>query len=135
MPLYGVAQSGNYGPPNQGKNLTSLIVGEQITLFDGAETPLTGVKSVAFANGYNPQGGNSNITFNASGMPSDMTIDVQVAAHDIEAEYSSIGTLAASAGTPDTGNGFLTDDGKSAFYRLYITNYTTGAMPIVTATK
>lgn len=133
--LYGTPQSGFNGPPNQGKNLTSLTAGEQITLFDGTETPALALKSVAFANGYNPQGGNSNITFNAKGMPADMTIDVQVAAHDIDGEYSSIGTMAPSAGTPDTGNAFLTDDGKSAFYRLYISAFTTATMPTVTATK
>ena len=134
MPVYNVAQAGSNGPPNQGLNLTSLEVGESIVLFNGTETPAVGLKSVAFARGYSPGAGDNGITFDATGMPSNMTIDVQVANKDIDAEYTTVNTITAST-TPDTGNGAYTDIGRSAFYRLYVSAYTTGTMPKVRAQR
>jgi hypothetical protein len=134
MPVYGVAQAGYNPAPNQGLNLASLEPGESIVLFSGAETPSTGLKSVAFARGYSAGVADNGITFDATGMPSDMTIDVQVANNDIDAQYTSVATLSAST-TPDTGNAAYTDTGRSAFYRLYVSAYTAGTMPKVKAQR
>ncbi len=132
--VYGTAQSGSNPPPNQGLNLTSLEVGERIILFSGTETIATGLKSVAFARGYSPGAGDNGITFNISGMATGTTVDVQVADVDLDASYTSVVTMSPST-TPDTGNAAYTDVGRSAFYRLYVSAYTTGAMFIGTAQR
>jgi len=124
MPLYGVAQAGFNGPPNQGLNLTSLIPGESIVLFDGTETPSIGLASVAFARGYSPSANDAGTSFDIKGMPAGMTVDVQAANQNLDAAYCSFITL-----SPDSnGNANTTDPGRSAFYRLKISAYTSGAM-------
>jgi hypothetical protein len=129
LPIYGTAQAGSNA--TLGLNLTSLIPGEQITLFSGSETAALNLKSVAFARGYSPSASDQGTTFNISGMPSGMTIDVQVASKDIDGDYTSVVTM-----TPDTnGNSAYTDVGRSAFFRLLISAYTTGAMPIAVAQR
>lgn len=131
MPIYGVAQAGYNAPPNQGLNLTSVVPGDSITLFNGTETPSNGLKSVAFARGYSPSGDDAGTTFNVSGMPSGMTVDVQVAGANVDGDYTSVVTL-----TPDSnGNAAYTDVGRSPFFRVTISAYTSGAMPIVTAQR
>ena len=131
MPLYGIRQAGSN--PDATKNLSDVAPGASYTLFDGTETPVLGMKSVAFARGAQGSGDNG-ITFDAAGMPSDMTIDVQVSNDDVDAHYTTVATLAAST-SPDTGNTAYTDVGRSAFYRLYVSAYTTGTMPTVKAQR
>ena len=64
MPLYGIRQAGSN--PDLTKNLSSVGPGTSYTLFDGTETPVDGLKSVAFALGQ--QGGNGgDKTFWCSG--------------------------------------------------------------------
>ena len=111
-----------------------LDVGSSIKMFDGTETPAAGLKSIAFARGH--QGSSDKgVTFNISGMPAGMTIDVQIASINVDADYSSVATLSPSAGSPDSGNSFYTDEGRSAFYRLYVLSYTSGTMPIAKAQR
>ena len=77
MPAFGIPQSGGFGPPNQGLNVTCLQPGERMVLFDGTETPALGLASIAFARGtQGSQDGGS--TFTIIGMPTGMTVDVQV---------------------------------------------------------
>jgi len=124
MPLYGVPQAGSN--PDLTKNLSSVGPGASYKLFDGTETPSSGLKSVAFALGE--QGGNGgDKTFWCSGMTAGSVINIEAANEDVDAQYSSIsGDL-----TPDAnGNVGYADDGESAFYRAVLTT-STGAMPKV----
>jgi hypothetical protein len=133
MPVYGVAQSG----PNatSGLNLTSLIPGDlPLTLFNGTETPAIGLRSVAFSRGYSAGASDNGITFKLSGMPTGMTVDVQCAESNVDGDYTSIATLSPST-SPDTGNAAYTDVGRSTFYRLYVSAYTSGTMPTAVAQR
>lgn len=123
MPLY----SSTINPP-------CLDVGRSLVMFDGTETPAIGLKSIAFARGT--QGSDdAGTTFDGSGLPAGMTIDVQVANLNVDADYHTVSTLSPSGGSPDSGNIAYTDTGRSAFYRLYVSAYTSGAMPIVIAQR
>lgn len=119
MPVYGVAQAGG--------QLTSVIPGNGFTMFNGTETAVQGLRSVAFSRGYSPSGDDAGSTFYASGMPSGSVIQIQGSNTDLEADYLVIGTL-----TPDTnGNAAYTDIGRAAFYTGVLSTYTTGTMPIL----
>ncbi len=139
MPAFGIPQSGGFGPPNQGLNVTCLQPSEEIILFDGTETPAEGLASIAFARGY--QGSvDGGVTFNISGMPAGMTIDVQVCSPPAGgfASTTAMGNAFFTVATlsPDTnGNTAYTDTGRSAFYRLSILAYTTGTMPTAVAQR
>lgn len=135
MPAFGIAQSGPFGPPNQGLNVTSIVPGDNLVLFDGTETPLTGLASIAFSRGTGQGPGDGGSTFNLTGMPSDMTVDVEVCSPPnggfasvaaMNSAFSSVTTMIADSG----GNSSYTDLGRSQFYRLKITLYTTGTMPV-----
>lgn len=130
MPSYGVAQSGYSA--TSGLNLTSIVPGDSFTLFDGTETPVQGMKSVAFSRGASPSGADNGTSFDISGMPSTAVVDIQAANIDVDSAYSSVsGNL-----TPDTnGNATYTDVGRSAFYRAVLTTYVSGAMPVVRAQR
>jgi hypothetical protein len=131
MPLYGVAQSGFNGPPSQGLNIASLIPGESITLFSPSDPAGVNQKSVAFARGYSPSAMDNGITFNLSGIPSAMTVDVQCAGADIDGDYYTVATLSGDT----NGNTAYTDTGRSPFYRLQVSAYTSGVMPTATANR
>lgn len=140
MPAYGIAQSGWNPPPNQGLNLADVVPGETIVLFDGTETAAAGLASIAFARGYSPDAADNGITFNLSGMPAGMTVDVQVCSPPaggfastaaMAAAFSTVATIAPDSG----GNGWYTDVGRSAFYRLQISAYTSGAMCVGVAQR
>lgn len=129
--VYGTAQAGFNPPPNQGLNIANLEVGDSITLFSGTETPSNGLASVSFARGYSPGAMDNGTTFNVQGAASGTKIDVQVAANDVDGDYTSVTTI-----TPDaSGNGVYTDIARNAFYRVKISAYTSGAMPVVTAQR
>lgn len=132
MPLYGANQSGYNQGSSQELNITALSPGESMTLLASTDgTPSTSTKSVSFSRAYSPSGMDGGITFNATGMHSGMTIDVQVAAHDLDAEYLPVTTM-----SPDSGNNAAyTDVGRSPFYRVKISAYTSGTMPTVTANR
>ncbi len=123
--LYGTAQSGFNGPPNQGLNIASLIPGEAYTLFDGTE-PGGAYTSVAVARG--PSGGQSQVTttFAISGAGAN-TVTIQGSNTDIDSAYYDIATI-----TPDAnGDGGLSDDGSPAFYRCK----KSGGTPVVKAQR
>jgi len=133
MPEYDVPQAGS-NRTNPGKNVTCLDVGQSYVMFDGTETPAVGLASVAFARGT--QGSvDGGVTFNMSGDDGDAAIDVQVASINEDANFTTVATLTPSAGSPDTGNAAYTDLGRSAFYRLYMSAYSGGAMPVVVAQR
>lgn len=139
MPAFGIPQSGPFGPPNQGLNVTCLQPSEELTLFDGTETPALGLASIAFARGYQgSQDGGS--TFSIIGMPAGMTVDVQAcspptgkAADPVTGGFASVAAMDAAFITVNTmapTDPPYTDIGRSAFYRFKISAYTTGAMPV-----
>ena len=100
------------------------------TLFDGTETPVQGLASKPFARATK---GSDDVgsSFLALGMPSDMVIDVQAANENLDASYITTQSI-----TSDTdGKGGATEPGRSQFYRLKISVYTTGAMPVVTVSR
>lgn len=124
MPLYATPQSGYNTGANEGLNVRDVSPGASLTLFDGTETPALNLASVAFA-----RSGGAGMTFLASGMPSDMTIDIEAALEDVDAKYSSISTISPDA----NGNGTYTDVGYSAFYRGII-SAASGSSPAVMPT-
>jgi hypothetical protein len=132
MPAFGLAQSGPN--PIAGLNITSLFPGDSIALFDGTETVALNLASIPFARAERgPTDGGS--TFNLSGMPAGMTVDVQVCSSPaggfasvaaMNAAFNSVVTM-----TPDAnGNGSYTDVGRSQFYRFLISGYSSGTMPV-----
>lgn len=134
MPVFGIPQAGGYGPPNQGLNVTSVQPGQSLVLFDGTEAAALDLASVAFARGL--QGSSDNgFTINITGMPVGMTVDVQACSPPAGgfASVAAMGNAFSSVATigPDAnGNGFYTDVGRSAFYRLLISAYVSGTTPI-----
>lgn len=131
--LYGTPQSGWNPPPNEGLNITAVGPGESATLLAGPAdgTPSTSTKSVAIARGFSPLGMDYGTTFICSGTAAGTTVDVQGAAQNVDTQYSKIATM-----TPDAnGNASYTDTGKYLFYRVQISAYTTGNMPVVTANR
>lgn len=129
MPVYGISQAGSNADAT--KNLTSLSPGDKFTLFDGTETPVSGLRSVAFSRGCNPGGGTAPTSFTASGMASDMRIDITSANDNVAADYVVQITLAPDA----NGNASYTDQGNSEFWSGVLSTYSSGAMPILKAQR
>jgi hypothetical protein len=140
MPAFGTPQAGAFGPPNQGLNVVNLGPGDIVSLFDGTETPALNLASVAFSRGYSAGVSDNGTTFNISGIPAGMTVDVQVCSPPaggfssvaaMNAAFSSVITLTADA----NGNASYTDVGRSQFYRLLLSAFTTGAMCVGVASR
>ncbi len=127
--IYGAAQAGDN--TDLGLNLTALIPGEGMTLFDGTETPEEGLASVAFARGYSPSASDNGTSFFASGMAATTVVDIEASNVDDDALYTQVGQIGADM----NGNGAFTDVGRAAFYRAKLSAYTTGDMPTVTAQR
>ncbi len=102
-----------------------------MVLFDGTETPASGLASIAFARGtQGSQDGGS--TFTIIGMPTGMTVDVQVCSPP-DGGFASVAAMDAAFSTVNTAaptDAPYTDVGRSTFYRYKISAYTTGAMPV-----
>lgn len=129
--LYGTAQAGFNGPPNQGLNLTSIIPGDSYTLFDGTEPPGVNRTSVAVNRGTAPGFVDNGITFYITGAPNGTTVDIQGSNIDLDGDYLTLATITPNA----SGNGAYTDVGRAAFYRVKISAYVSGAMPVVTTQR
>lgn len=119
--LYGTPQAGNN--PDATKNIAALQPGAQLVLLDGTEAVASGSKSVAFSLAFHEAGG-FPVTFNLTGCPGGSTIDIQVAADDVEAEYTTIATIGLTAG-----NGAYTDGGASPYRRVSVTALVGGDVP------
>ncbi len=111
--LYGTPQAGFNGPPNQGKNLSSVEVGEILTLLDGTETFGEVTTSIDFARGVNGTDDNG-CSFFASGGTLGDTVGIEASAVDEDDKYTEVGSMSLDA----NGNGAYTDVGRAAFYRV-----------------
>lgn len=111
MPLYSSAN-----PPK------ALTVGDWFTLLDGTETLPEGAASMPCVRATSPSGDDAGITFNATGMPADSVIDIQVAGSDVAAEYSTSGQGTAQLIPDANGNAAYTDTGRSPFFRLLVSS-------------
>lgn len=123
MPLYGTPQSGG--------TLTSIIPGDSFTHFDGTETPSAGVTSIAFSRGYSPSGDDAGITWYVQfplASPSAVVL-IQGANSNVEANYQTLDTIT------DLQQAAYTDTGRAAFYRVKLSAYSSGGMPVVTAQR
>ncbi len=115
-----------------GATRTALYPGDPpLTLFNGTETVASGLASMIFLRGNSPSSNDAGSTFNAKGMASDMVIDVQEANEDVDGSYTTTQTIGADA----SGNGTALDIGRGFFYRVKISTYTTGTMPVVTVAR
>lgn len=113
-----------------GATRTPLFPGDQpLVLFNGSETVAQGLASIPFWRGPSPSSNDGGTSFLATGMASDMTIDVQASNDDV----TYVTTQSMSADTD--GHGGTSDAGRSQFYRVLISTYTTGTMPVVTASR
>ncbi len=128
MPLYGTPQAGS-NTGGAGLNITSLEAGQNLTLLDGTETIVSGSASISFSKGYH-EAGQYPITFNVSGCPNNSVVEIQVAGHDVAAEYLTIATIGLTSG-----NGAYTDSGASPFRRVLISTFAAGDVPVVKATR
>lgn len=118
MPNYGIAQSGSF--PNQGQNLTTLIPGDlPYYLFNG-ESPNPPQASVAFCRGQTPGTGQpSPITFELICPGFAGELDIQASNVDADADYISVGNMAASPAYYSDGGGFR-------FYRARLVSQSAG---------
>ena len=108
MNLYGTLQTGGV--------LTALYPGTSLTLFDGTETPVGGMKSLAFARAMGGSPADNGITFYASALPAGSVVEIEGANEDLEASYQVLQAL-----SPDTnGNASYTDIGRAAFFRAVL---------------
>lgn len=131
MPIYDTPQAGSYGPPNQGKNVTAVGPGDSITLFDGTESPAQGLSSIAFARGDSGSQDDAGLSVFATGMASDLTIDIQGSNVNVDGSFTTLEQLFPDA----NGNAAATDIGRAAFYRAQISAYSSGTMPTCTVQR
>jgi hypothetical protein len=103
-----------------------------LILFDGTETPATGIKSIAFSRGMTGST-DAGTTFSAvfGSDPTGTVIKVQGAATDVDANYVTLTTITA---TSLLGYTYTATD-RSNFYRVIISTYVQGGMPVVTAER
>jgi hypothetical protein len=123
MPLYRQVEAG--------AQLTPIYPGQQFTLFNGTETPGTGVKSCAFMRAQAPDSLTPTPRLFVVTFPSSATATVLVEASndDVEAHYQTVGTMGfAGVTTP----GYYADAGMFRFYRGNLSAYTSGGMPTMT---
>ena len=137
MPLWGTPQSGCN--PVSALNFTDLRPGDDLALFDGTETIATGSKSIAFVRGDSPSATDQGFTVSVSGCPNGTVIDVQQSngvsatgrnplvtptVANMDASFNTV------SGDTINGNTAITDTGRSTFYRLIVTNFVNGDVPV-----
>ena len=122
MQLYGSRQAGGV--------LTELSPAESLTLFDGTETPAAGLTSLAFIRGPSPSLADAGMTFQIDFLSAPTaTILVQGSNIDVEADYE---TLWPSINTQFDN---YTDTTRWKFYRVKLSAYQAGGMPVVTVQR
>ena len=120
-----------YGTLQAGGVITTVGPSDQLTLFSGTEAPSSGIKSVAFARGYNPGAGESVVTFYVSGLGASNVVEIEGSNTDVDGDYFVLSTI-----TPDAnGNGAYSDSGQALYYRAVLSTYVSGGMPVVTVQR
>lgn len=140
MPLWGKPRAG--ANPISGLNFVDLRPGDYETLLDGTETIISGSTSIAFARGGSGSGADEGSTYAVTGCPNGSTIDIQasntktdVAGSLAAMDASFTNVSAGGSGGTIIGNGFYTDKGRSMFYRLIVTTFVSGDVPVVTVKR
>lgn len=132
MPLWGTPKAG--ANPISGLNFMDLRPGDYETLLDGTETIVTGSTSIAFARGGSGSGSDGGSTFDVTGCPGGSVIDVQQSNTKTD-DAGSLTAMDASfklvIGDTINGNGAITDTGRSMFYRVIVTSFVNGDVPVV----
>jgi hypothetical protein len=122
MNLYGSSQAGGVA--------TSLSPGESLTLFDGTESPAAGVTSLAFVRGPSPASDDAGTIFQTA-FPTapTATLLVQGSNIDVEADYETLYTSTSKQFDA------YTDTARWKFYRLKLSAYSSGGMPVATVQR
>ena len=105
---------------------TAVSPGEELTLFDGTETPTAGLTSASFVRAPGPTQVPAPMLFTihyAAGVPN-ATVLVQASNIDAEANYQ---TLKTSTNLQDD---YYQDAGNFLFYRMKMSAYVSGGMPV-----
>jgi hypothetical protein len=117
----------NYGIPQVGGVLASVLPGDTYTLFN-AETPTAPQSSVAFARGYTPgTGASAPILFTVSFANASPTAQVDIMASNVDADsqYQVVNSVVNSQ------LGFYQDAGNFAYYRARLTSGSGGALTVI----
>jgi len=122
MKLYGAAQAGG--------SLQSVSPGERIVLFDGTETPAVGVTSLAFARAPGPIQSPAPMVFtNHFPAAPTATVLVQASNVNVDAQFQTVYT------STNKQDDYYADYGAFAFYRMQLSAYTSGGMPVSIAQR
>lgn len=102
-----------------------LYPGQQLVLFDGTESPASGVKSIAFERAPTHDSLPSPMVFTVV-FPSapTATLQIQASNDDVDANYQVVQPIS-------TQQGYYSDQGQFRYYRLDLSAYTSGGMPKV----
>lgn len=140
MPLWGTGRAG--ANPISALNFVDLRPGDYETLLNGTETIATGSKSIAFARGGSGSGSDQGSTFAITGCPNGSTIDIQASSTKTDdagtlaaMDGSFVNVSAGGSGGTVISNGFYTDTGRSMFYRVIVTAFVSGDVPVVTVKR
>ena len=115
-----------YNSPLPGSNITHIVPGQSMALFDGTDHPVAGLRSIAIHRGHDPLGQPAPQVFTVA-FPSTPTATVIIQGWnaDIAADYVTLATIT-------TQTGYYADYGEFAFYTAILSAYTSGGMPVVT---
>ena len=119
-----------FNNPLPGSNVTLLMPGQSMVLFDGTESPGAGLVSIAFARGRMPGGGPAGQVFSIA-FAAAPTATVQIQASNDNVNYVAISAVAFPL-SPVVNGSWFADLGEFAFYRAALSAYSSGGMPIVT---
>ena len=134
MPLWGTGYPGSN--PISALNFLDLRPGDYEKLLDGTETIQSGSTSIAFARGGSSLGSDNGSTFTVTGCPNGSVIDIQASSADNAATLAAMdASFQDVTGGTITGNGFYTDVGLSMFYRVIVTTFVNGDVPVVTVKR
>lgn len=143
MPLWNTPQSG-WNTQYPGLNCVMLTIGDDYALLDGTETVITGTKSVHFTRGSMGDT-DAGTTFAVTGCANGTVIDIQASNGVAQSTTNGIPTVTQTPTNLDasfqnvggtvTGNGFYTDIGRSMYYRVIVTSFAAGDVPVVLAKR
>lgn len=138
MPLWNTPQAGS-NTVYPGLNFTSLSPGDDLELLNANDVVATGTKSIAFARSGGLGGQPGKSTFSVTGCPNGSVIEIEgsngVAQSstkaltvtptpaNMDASFNVVGTV--------TGNGPYLDEGAYAFYRVVVSTFEAGDVPVV----